>query len=69
MTRGGPLPNPSPHPNPNPDPNQDLAQWEDAIDLHEVRSNDVHAVLMRYGVEVRSILALTLALTRRRTIA
>ena len=28
-----------------------LAQWEDAVDLHEVRSNDVHAVLMRYGVE------------------
>ena len=46
-----PNPNPSPKPNPGPNPNQDLAQWEDAIDLHEVRSNDVHAVLMRYGVE------------------
>ena len=28
-----------------------MAQWEDAIDLHAVLSNDVHAVLMRYGVE------------------
>ena len=28
-----------------------MAQWEDAIDLHQVKSNDVHAVLVRYGVE------------------
>ena len=28
-----------------------MSQWEDAIDLHQVKSNDVHAVLMRYGVE------------------
>ena len=28
-----------------------LAQHEDKIDLSQVRSNDVHAVLLAYGVE------------------